>query len=426
MAKRPPDGAQQARPPYTIPRSWVAGLVVLLVVPWLVAFALYARSGAPAAPAPAVNAEAALEPAASTLAPGPWGELVTTPIVISPPLEQVPSNWGPIVPAEWRFPDASRDALDGFLRSTGLSPAQVSALLAAAQPEPRIRGLVVRPDPALLWSLTPDVRAALYMQLAQTGLNPRQQDAYRYGGATPEEWLGSSLVSPETFQLVRPLIYRQGSFLYFADIDLVRTRVRDPEALQRLAKALFRVSTMVVELRVPNGSNLGAVAEYRGRGGRRTDILPLLESVTGAETHRQIDITHLLPPTARLNLYRYPRVTLEDLQRPQLVNCLWTALNFFNPRPDDRLVDLDTATAVLRRDYYFVHDRFQLGDLLVLTDSTGALLHVAVYLADDLVFTKNGMSALSPWVIMNVSGLKGYYLQYGENLQVQYYRRNDL
>ncbi len=416
----------ESKTAYTVPRGWVAVLATLLILPWLVVLALYVRPAAPPSLLPSADPTPRMPAASSTVEAGPWGDLVTTPIVISPPLEQVPNDWGPVQPIEWQFPEASREALQQFLAASGLTEVQTTALLASARPEPHIKGFVVRPDPALVWSLTPDVRAFIYGRLAETPLNPRQHDAYRYAGSTLEEWLGTSLVAPDTLQLIKPLIYRQGAFLYFADIDLVRARLQDPQALQRLAKGLFRVSTVLVELRVKNRADIDALEEYWGRGGRRTDILPLLESIAGSPAHQQIDITHLLPPTARLNLYRYPKVSLADLQRPQLVNCLWTALNFFNPRPDDRLVDLDAALDNLRRNYYFVHDRFQLGDLIVLTDSGGNLLHVAVYLAADLVFTKNGTSPLSPWVIMNMAGLKGYDIQYGEGVQLQYYRRNDL
>jgi hypothetical protein len=32
-----------------------------------------------------------------------------------------------------------------------------------------------------------------------------------------------------------------------------------------------------------------------------------------------------------------------------------------------------------------------------------------VYLADDLVFTKNGTTPMAPWTLMTVEGLEGYY-----------------
>lgn len=36
-----------------------------------------------------------------------------------------------------------------------------------------------------------------------------------------------------------------------------------------------------------------------------------------------------LPALARNHLYRYPKLTAADLDKPLLANCLWSALNFF-------------------------------------------------------------------------------------------------
>ena len=176
----------------------------------------------------------------------------------------------------------------------------------------------------------------------------------------------------------------------FADRELVRSRITDREELRRLAKGLLRQTTSRLRLSITNLAEVDTIAAYWGRGGRRTDIQPLLESLAGAAKDRAIDIVHLLPTFARTNLYRYPRVTAEDLNRPELTNCLWTALNFFNDPPDDKYLDPRVAIERLQRDYYLVHNNFQLGDIVALLDGQGRIFHVAVYLADDFVFTKNG------------------------------------
>ena len=54
------------------------------------------------------------------------------------------------------------------------------------------------------------------------------------------------------------------------------------------------------------------------------------------------------------------------------------------------------------------------------------LFHVAVYLADDLVFTKNGTSPVAPWAIMPIDRLKAFYASRSPNLRLIYHRRNDL
>ena len=162
-----------------------------------------------------------------------------------------------------------------------------------------------------------------------------------------------------------------------------------------------------------------------GRGGRRTDIRPLLESIAAAESDGSIDIVHLLPAFARERLYRYPLLTALDLNRPALANCLWTALNFFNLVPDDRYLDVQAAIDRLQRDYYLVENGLELGDVTVLLDERGVIYHAVVHLADNLVFTKNGTSPMAPWVILPLDTVVDYYRLRSETPRLLHHRRKD-
>lgn len=411
-----------------VPRLWLIVLTAMVCVPWLIAAAIYiwgvrdpsGRASEAADRAPSEAGSAALG------AQGPWGQLEVTPIVISPPLELVPTNWGPIEPPRWHFPQTSHKALEQFLASAGLDSRQVAELLSSARFDPRINGLVVSPSRDLVKALSPEVRASIYVQLAKSPLNDRQRNAYRHFGSSAAAWLGRSRIPPEIVKLVEPFVYPVGDFLYFSDIDLVRSEVGDGPQLQRLAKGLLREATVLVRLRLSDDSQVDAVAEYWGRGGRRTDIRPLLESIAAGGPQRSIDISHLLPPMARQYLYRYPQISLKDLEKGALVNCFWTALNFFNARPDDRFLNAAYAVETLKRDYHIIHDQFQLGDIAAFADSNGNHFHAAVYLADNLVFGKNGTSSLSPWTIVPIERLKGYYVEHAGDWNVTFYRRNDL
>jgi hypothetical protein len=344
------------------------------------------------------------------------------PIVISPPLEQIPRNWGPLTGPEWFVPVANPRALDTYLTESGLGPADVRAIRETARAIEE--GLMlVRPPAELLLRLAPDVRAKLYLPLMRDTRNRVHFEAYRYAGETVDEWLGQAPISPETRRLVDPLVYRHLGFLYFADIDLIRDRIADAE-LQRLVKGLLRHSTVLLKLSVDDESQVPAVVEYWGRGGRRIDIQPLIESLAG--TGERIDVSHLLPPLAREHLYRYPKVTAADLDRPALNNCFWTALNFFNAEPDDRHLDLDFAITRLKSDYFVVHNNLQLGDIVAFLDDRYDVFHVAVYLADGFVFSKNGLSSLAPWTILPLDHLKGHYFQFARDWRLTFHRRKDL
>jgi hypothetical protein len=341
---------------------------------------------------------------------GEWGQLEMLPIVISPPLELVPTNLDPIPPrAQWLFPKATAAELRAWLSDAGFPRDQLDPLLAGAQPMPRIEGLLLSPEWSVVKSLPPQVRSRIYVALASVDLNQAQANAARFYG-TADEWLSNSLVSPRSLEIVRPLIYADGAFQLFADTEVARAEIGDPQEVRRLDKMMLRDKTLVVRLRVPDRSKLDQVIGYWGFGGRRTDIRPLLESMAVLGPDASVDVAHLLPPFARQHLYRYPQVTLEDLAKPSLVNCFWTAMNFFNAAPyDERFLDLNFTMARLRRDYYLVHDQFQLGDLVVFYDAGGMPYHAAVYLADGLVFGKNGSSPLAPWTIMPLDRVAGYF-----------------
>lgn len=407
-----------------LPPRWLVLALVVLTLPWFVVAAVFVRSG-PAEVSSSAGRIVAGErtPAAA----GPWGRLTTTPIVVSPPLEYVAADWGrQQAPYRWYFPGTSPETLRAFLSSTGLSPDQIARLESTVEREERIAGLTIRPDLNLLQALDPAVRARLYLRLARSPLNADHGNSFRFFGSSTGAWFGGSPIAPETRTLIEPLVYRDGDVMHFADSAIVHGRITDRTELQRLAKVLLRQPTVLVRLAVDQSSEISALAEYWGRGGRSTDVRPLLESVAGAGAAGEIDIVHLLPAFARNRLYRYPKLTAGDLNKPALANCLWTALNFFAQDPDDRFLDVTAALATLRRDYYIVESNYQLGDVIALLDAEGDLFHVVVYLADDLVFTKNGTSPVSPWTIMPLQRVKEYYRNQSDNPRLIYHRRSDL
>jgi hypothetical protein len=354
-----------------------------------------------------------------------WGRLSLTPIVISPPLEYIPAKLGPTRPTVWRFPGVTLDRLTDILTGAGFTPDDVAKLRALARPDPGTGGFALAPGADVIRSMRPDVRARLYLELSRSPLNFDQQTAFRFYTTSPDDWLGGDF-SPDTRALIDPLIYREDDFLFLADLESVRQQIGQGPEFARLLKRLLRQSTMIVTLHVDAAKDVDRLVEYWGVGGRRTDIRPLLESVADGNQDQHIDITHLLPELARRLLYRYPKVTIADLEKPQLANCFWTALNFFNDVPDDRYLDPEIAMRRLKQDYFLVQDELQLGDIVAFSDRTGNIFHVAVYLADDLVFTKNGFFSLAPWTILPVDRLKGHFIEHADDWNVTYYRRKDL
>ena len=107
-------------------------------------------------------------------------------------------------------------------------------------------------------------------------------------------------------------------------------------------------------------------------------------------------------------------------------DCHWTSLNFWNDPPDDRYVDTDFVIQTVREQYEQVAPPYQLGDLVFLFKSPTAAIHSCAYIADDIVFTKNGASVASPWTLERLSDTIAYYGNISTSLEVKVFRRKDL
>lgn len=414
-------------PPYVLlRRRWLIFVLALLLLPWLIAGVyVWSLRDSPEQ----ANAEVPTQGASDSQAlartgkVGPWGQLQYTPILISPPLEFVPDARGPMQENRvWFFNSVTPDQLSQFLLESALPPPDVARLMSTARLVPGIQGVSVVPPDDLILGLPSTTRERLYVRLAECEFNVPQRDAFRFYGDSFEDWMGTSRLPREIQALVKPLIYSHDSFMYFADIDLVTPRIPDRSLLRRLNKALCRESTFLIQLRIPESAEIDRVAEYWGTGGRRMDVRPLLESLGPRDS---VDINLLLPIFARRRAYTYRPVTAGDFEKLQQVNCFWTALNFFNDPPDDGLLDYKNVLATLKRDYKMVHENFQLGDIVVFADENGNYYHAAVYIAEDIVFTKNGDSILSPFVLVPLSRIKNYYLGV-RTKETYYYRLNRL
>jgi len=357
---------------------------------------------------------------------GKWGELTLIPIVISPPLELVSTELGKVRSPAWYFADADANEVFRMLLSAGVRTVDASLLRANAQSVEQIKGVVITPSPDWVRALDPEVRARIYAILAKCDLNRDQVYAFRYPGSNPEAWLDAGLISPRIRQLVEPLIYNDGIYMMFSDIELVREEIDSDDELRRLSKTLFRQPTVIARLSVEPDADLNALVDYWGRGGRDIKIRPLIESVAAGGDEESIDVIHLLPPFAQEHLYSYPTFTSADLDKPSLVNCLWTSLNFFLPEPDDRFLEAAAAFKTLREDYFMIETDFKLGDVVSFLDEKGNIFHSAVYIADDLVFSKNGISSMAPWTLMSIDEVKSYYHVQSENPRVIVHRKKGL
>ena len=93
-------------------------------------------------------------------------------------------------------------------------------------------------------------------------------------------------------------------------------------------------------------------------------------------------------------------------------DCFWSAFNFFNDVPDNRVEDTHTL-AGLDRYYDPISVPNQLGDVLILTAHDGVPVHAAVFLADNVTSRRTGPNRAQPWILMRLADvLETYHFQH--------------
>jgi hypothetical protein len=205
---------------------------------------------------------------------------------------------------------------------------------------------------------------------------------------------------------IRSLCYTNDGLLSFCDLDVASKNLAAP-AFNSLIRVLYAVPTVRLRLRVGPNDNVEKLAKYWGKGDREKRIRPILESIARLPGGDSVSVAYLLPGAARLRLYMFPETTRDPVEARE--DCFFTALNFFNKYADEKFLDKSNTRQALQNDYTLVTDKPTFGDLITLINPQGDALHIAVFIADDIVFTKNGVNRLQPWVLMRMDDMLTYF-----------------
>ena len=359
--------------------------------------------------------------------PGPWGDLVCIPIQIEPPPEFIPAGWDKHLDTQWFFENLPAGDVEALFRRVGLRPDQLAALLDRSRwtTEGNVICITV-PDEVVL-HLAPDVRTRLYAVLARSARNSGQHLPYMFRPEMLADRFAHSHVRPAVVDQTTELFYTRGNRTLLSDTYAVLNGLTNPSERIDYLKALYRVRTMLVELRVEPGMDTSAICAYWDRGGRAKDVRPLIESLARVPRGGVLDITHLIPPFARRRLYtfEFPRGGKPTVK----MDCHWTTFNFFNETPEDRFADSAEMSRLIRNEYYMISGDYQLGDVVLFTRPSGDVVHSAVYIADGILFTRNGSEPLIPWILATTADTLETYEAFqpdGAAVNVTYWRKNGL
>ena len=354
---------------------------------------------------------------------GPWGKLEYTRISIEPP-------WDTLPPADtygeplWFFEHLTRVQVMGAFEQVGLTPAEREAIEQRGTWDEAEDGVVVSPPREVIIGLSPQVRASLYAVLSRYHGNVLQRFPTPVQPEFLEDPQQTRGFAPSTLALLKKLIYSRSTWMVFSDIQTLLLETADPSERKRQIALTLRNRTYVVSLRIEEGSDIEALERYWGYPGRSKRLEPLLRSLTRVAGGSSLDIVHLLPPMARRRIYTFPPPPEEG--GPPARDCYWTALNFFRDPTDETFRSPERAIAALRADYQMVQPPYRFGDIVVLSSRReGQPIHAAVYVADDLLFTKNGRSPRQPWMFSKMDNMVSYYASTqspGDHLETTVYR----
>lgn len=280
------------------------------------------------------------------------------------------------------------------------------------------------PTEYLITSLDQDSRSRLYQYLAQFEANPEIRDPIRIFSGSVEEWASGTSIRPELVTLMQSLCFKRHGLLNFADVPFLISHATSQAEAWSLQRHSSRVRTMVIRLDLKNLGELNPIIEYwtTGLGLRRMQIEPLIESAKATPGVAGLDLSHLLPPLARKLIYTYPDLSMAV--EGKLPDCHWTALNFFNYNPETIYLEEMFAASGLLTDFDTIDGPFRFGDLLVFVTPEMNAVHSCVYMAADIVYTKNGRSLFAPWIALHLNDVKKLYSESdGAPLRIQGFRK---
>jgi hypothetical protein len=349
---------------------------------------------------------------------GPWGQLEVRSVYLEPPEALLAVVAKPSAVTRWSFDQTTVGGVRATLVKSGVPESVIARLMNPVRLVESGNSIVLLPDREDLVALSPEVRSALYLELAKSPANEYQRDPVYILGGDVDDWLEGVPLTSVQRSLFRQLLWRRGSAVVFSDMQALLALAKNPEEVNAVFRTLTRVRSLVIGLRLPLTVDQTGFINYWTADQVGTSRLAFIRAVTQRRAPQVIDVTHFLPSAFRLRVYSFPELELG--LKGRLPDCHWTSLNFFNVEPKDVYLDTAKAAEHLVKDYAAVDAPYRFGDVLCFLDD-GEGLHTCVHIVDDIVLTKNGDSILAPWTLMQLKDVDEVYRR-SANTRIQGYR----
>lgn len=335
-----------------------------------------------------------------------WGELVTYDVDLEQPEEYVAFEIETNRPSQWVFSGMDKGKVRELLLECGFTAALADRALSAQFVKSTPAGTTVFPEDRVVLALTPEMRGKLYGVLARDTANHYMQYPFCYPRDAFVRWFGNGSKDDPLLALVRKLLYPRGDGMCFSDYELVLRQAGSETERLNLVKSLSRQSAVLARLRIRPDSDIDKLMGYWGKGLQVKDARPLVESLARLEDGGTVSLLYFLPNFVRERLYTFP---LPSKAGDPIMDCHWSTMNFFNDPPSNLFTNTSYTSAFIETNYYQVAKPTAYGDIVFILDAKGNAIHSATYLADEIVFTKNGNNFSQPWMLMRLADLLGRY-----------------
>jgi hypothetical protein len=338
--------------------------------------------------------------------PPPWGQLTTWDIDLEQPEEYLAFEIATNRMETWTFESMAPPEVRSLMQSCGLGAREIDRALSSPLLSSAHSNTIVTPDEDLVFSLTPESRAKLYSALGHCASNHLMQFPFCLVGSSADAKFAGSPLDDTVLAALRKLLYPRGNAECFSDLEIMLRRLPTEKERLLLLKAVSRQSAVMARVQIWPDTDIDKLIGYWGHGIQAKDLRPLLESLKRVPGGASISLLYFLPQFARQRLYTYPE---PSKPRDPVMDCHWSTMNFFNDIPDNRFSDPKYTVTYLQAKCYTIAQPSAYGDIIFLLNQQGNAIHSAVYLADGIVFTKNGNNFAQPWMLMHLDDLVARY-----------------
>jgi hypothetical protein len=347
------------------------------------------------------------------------------PFTIAAPEEILPVQAATETPTHWFFKGFDRDSFDRFLDALDMPAGFKEQMLDPSALRIVEDGVDLIPPREVLISLPRGARNRIYRHIAAF---PENTTAFTFvPSKSLEDRFSKGGVSPETTSLFKKMSCDYGSYLIFSGMSVLLSSMPKIEDRVRVLQVLTEQKSLLVRLRINAQTDVRALDRYWAKGLWTTDLRALLQSLTSLPNEISLSLIEMLPPLPASLINTFPKAQDPAKGPPVNRDCHWTSLNFFNETPDDRCSDPGFFREKLQNDYTRVAAQPHYGDIILLEKPDRSVIHSAVFLADNIVYTKNGGSPSSPWILSTLPDMMerySFHVAPNQALIVSYYRKN--